>query len=74
MLDGGGVKMISKDMTIGQVLREYPSTAEVFFGLGMHCLGCPSASMESIEGAARTHGRDPEALLKELNEKIAKPL
>ncbi len=66
--------MITKDMTIGQVLREYPNTAEVFFKLGMHCLGCPSSTMESVEGAAFTHGRDPVALVKELNEVVSTPL
>ena len=60
--------MITKEMVIGQVLREYPQTAEVFLSLGMHCLGCPSATMESVEGAARTHGRDPDELIKQLNE------
>ena len=63
--------MITKDMTIGQVLKQYPSTAKVFMGLGMHCLGCPSATMESVEGAARSHGKDPEVLLKDLNEALA---
>ncbi|MDR1603996.1 MAG: DUF1858 domain-containing protein [Gracilibacteraceae bacterium] len=59
--------MISKEMVIGQVLREYPQTAPVFFSLGMHCLGCPSATMESVEGAAMVHGKDPDALVDELN-------
>jgi hybrid cluster-associated redox disulfide protein len=59
--------MISKEMVIGQVLRQYPQTAPVFFSLGMHCLGCPSAAMESVEGAAMVHGRDPDELVEELN-------
>jgi hybrid cluster-associated redox disulfide protein len=62
--------MITKEMVIGQVLREYPQTAEIFLSLGMHCLGCPSATMESVEGAARTHGKDPDALVEELNKVI----
>lgn len=59
--------MITKEMVIGQVLREHPETAEIFFALGMHCLGCPSATMESVEGAALTHGKDPDELVDELN-------
>jgi hybrid cluster-associated redox disulfide protein len=62
--------MITKEMLIGQVLREYPQTAEAFFSLGMQCLGCPSATMESIEGAALTHGKDPDKLVEELNRLI----
>ena len=57
-------------MIIGHVLREYPETAEVFLSLGMHCLGCPSATMESVEGAAITHGKDPDELVEELNRVI----
>ncbi|NLI90792.1 MAG: DUF1858 domain-containing protein [Peptococcaceae bacterium] len=62
--------MITKDMIIGQVLRKYPETAEVFLSLGMHCLGCPSATMESVEGAAITHGKDPDELVDELNQVV----
>jgi hybrid cluster-associated redox disulfide protein len=63
--------MISKEMVIGQVLQQYPQTAPVFLSLGMHCLGCPSATMESVEGAAMVHGKDPDELVKELNNIIA---
>ncbi|ADY54999.1 Domain of unknown function DUF1858 [Syntrophobotulus glycolicus DSM 8271] len=63
--------MITKEMVIGQVLREYPETARFFLELGMHCLGCPSATMESVEGAALTHGKDPDELVAELNKAIA---
>jgi hybrid cluster-associated redox disulfide protein len=62
--------MINKDMTVGQVLRLYPQTVPVFLNLGMHCLGCPSSTMESIEGAARTHGKDVDDLVNQLNKVI----
>lgn len=59
--------MITKEMTVGQVLRLYPQTVQVFLEMGMHCLGCPSSTMESLEGAALTHGRKVEELLDQLN-------
>jgi len=62
--------MISKEMTVGQVLRQYPQTVQIFLGLGMHCLGCPSSTMESIEGAAMTHGRDVDGLVEQLNKAL----
>jgi hybrid cluster-associated redox disulfide protein len=62
--------MISKEMKVGEVLRLYPQTVPVFLELGMHCLGCPSSTMESIEGAARTHGKDADNLVEELNKVI----
>jgi hybrid cluster-associated redox disulfide protein len=63
--------MITKEMTVGQVLKSYPQTVRVFMELGMHCLGCPSSTMESIEGAALTHGRNADELIKQLNKVIA---
>lgn len=29
---------ITGDMTVAQILRAYPQTAEVFMSYGMHCL------------------------------------
>ena len=57
----------SKDMTIAEVLRANPKTAEIFMRYGMHCLSCPGATGESVEQAAMVHGFDAEQLLKDLN-------
>lgn len=63
--------MITKEMVIGEVLEKYPQTAKIFLAMGMECLGCPSSTMESVEGAALTHGKDPDKLVEELNKKIS---
>lgn len=63
--------LITKDMTVGQVLRNHPQTVQIFLELGMHCLGCPSSTMESIEGAALTHGKKPDELVEQLNQALA---
>ena len=34
---------ITKNSIIGDVLDQYPDTAELFFSIGMHCLGCPAS-------------------------------
>lgn len=62
--------MLTKEMTVGQVLRTHPETVQVFLELGMHCLGCPSSTMESIEGAALTHGHNADELVEKLNKAI----
>ena len=59
---------ITKEMTIGEILRMKPSVAPVLMEMGMHCLGCPSAQAESIADAALVHGMDVDALLKKMNE------
>ncbi|MDI3281348.1 MAG: DUF1858 domain-containing protein [Bacillota bacterium] len=59
---------ITEEMTIREALMLNPRTAEVFLRYGMHCLGCPSATGESIGAAAQSHGIDINTLLQELNE------
>lgn len=58
---------ITKDMTIGEVVRQNPEKAEILMSFGMGCVGCPSAQSETIEEAAIVHGLNLEALLEALN-------
>lgn len=62
---------INEKMSIGEVLGLDRSTANVFMSFGMHCLGCPHATAESIKDACAAHGQDPAALVEKLNEHIA---
>ncbi|MGI6665569.1 MAG: DUF1858 domain-containing protein [Christensenellaceae bacterium] len=59
---------ITKDMTIQQVLDKDINVAPIFFEIGMHCVGCPASSGETIEEAAMVHGYEPDVLLGKLNE------
>ena len=63
--------MVQKDMTIGQLLASYPQVAPILMEIGMHCLGCPSASGETIEEACAVHGVDPEELVAKLQAHFA---
>ncbi len=58
---------ITKDMTIGEILRSKPEVAPVLMEAGMHCLGCPSAQQESLEEAAMVHGMDIEDLMDKIS-------
>lgn len=62
---------VTKDTIIMDVLKLDPGTAEFFFGIGMHCLGCPSASGESIEQACMVHGVDADELVGKINDYLA---
>ncbi len=62
------MEMVSKDMTIGEVLVKDVNTARIFIQYGMHCLGCPHSQGESIEQAGSVHGIDVDALVGELNQ------
>ena len=59
---------ITKDTTIGQMLRMKPEAASVLMEIGMHCLGCPSAQAETLEEAAMVHGMQVEMLLTKIEE------
>ncbi len=58
---------ITKETVIGEVLDFNPDTAQFFFEIGMHCLGCPHSRGESIEEACMVHGTDAAALVDKLN-------
>ncbi len=60
-------KEITKDMYIGEILKVDPRLAEILMQAGMHCLGCPSSQMESVEEAAMVHGFDADDLVNSLN-------
>lgn len=59
---------VTKDTIIMDVLRIDEGTAPFFFEIGMHCLGCPSASGESIAEACAVHGVDADELVAKLND------
>lgn len=59
---------VSKDMLIGQLLQIDANIAPIFMRAGMHCLGCPSSQMESLEEAAMVHGLDVDVLVNQIND------
>ncbi|BBF45355.1 hypothetical protein lbkm_4122 [Lachnospiraceae bacterium KM106-2] len=58
---------IDKSMIIGDILRVNEGMAPILMASGMHCLGCPSSQMESLEEACMVHGIDVNALVEQLN-------
>jgi len=57
---------ITKNMTIGEILRANPNTATILMEEGMHCIGCPSAQGETLEEAAMVHGMDIDHLMNKI--------
>ena len=62
---------VTKQSVIGDVLDFDIDTAEFFFAIGMHCLGCPASRGETIEEACVVHGTDADALVAKINEFLA---
>ena len=62
---------VTKDTLIGDILDHDIETAEYFFEIGMHCLGCPASRGETVEQACMVHGVDCNDLLAKVNAMIA---
>ena len=62
---------ITKESIIGDILDAEPETAQFFFEIGMHCLGCPASRGESVEDACAVHGVNPDDLIAKINSFLA---
>ena len=62
---------VTKETLIGDILDHDIETAEYFFEIGMHCLGCPASRGETIAEACEVHGVDCDELLEKLNAHLA---
>lgn len=58
---------IDKSMLIGDLIRLDENIIPILMREGMHCIGCPSSQMESLEEAAYVHGMDPDILVARIN-------
>ena len=60
--------MISKDMTIQQIIETNEGIAPILMSAGMHCLGCAMAHGETLEQACAVHGIDVYELAQKIND------
>jgi len=65
------IMQVTKQSIIGDILDYDRETAQFFFAIGMHCLGCPASRGESIEDACAVHGTDADALVEQINKFLA---
>ena len=59
---------VNKSTMIGELLQIDENIAPILLNIGMHCLGCPSSQMESLEEAAMVHGMDADVLVQQIND------
>ena len=65
------IKQVTKEMMIGELLHVNQGVIPILMNAGMHCLGCPSSQMESLEEACAVHGMDADTLVAEINDFLA---
>ena len=64
---------IRSDMIVRDVILAHPDAAEVLMRVGMGCISCPAALMESLGDACMVHGLDGEEVVKYLNQELNLP-
>lgn len=62
---------VTKQTLIGEMLQLDMGIAAILMASGMHCVGCPSSAMESLEEACMVHGMDADDVLARINEYLA---
>ncbi len=58
---------VTKEMSIIDIVQNYPQSLEVFAKYGLGCIGCAAAKFENLEAGAKVHGVDPEQMVAEIN-------
>ncbi|MCQ2022120.1 hydroxylamine reductase [Clostridium butyricum] len=52
--------VITKDMIIADIVNADAENTKILMEFGMHCIGCPSSQMETLEDACAVHGLNVE--------------
>jgi len=66
-------QLITKDMTIGDVVAKYPASIEPLQAAGVHCVGCHVSYHETLEQGFKGHGMSDEevdAVIANINKAI----
>ncbi len=66
--------LVTKDMTIGDVIRTYPAAIEPLQDAGVHCVGCHVSYHETLEQGFKGHGMSDEEIkmvVENINKSIA---
>lgn len=59
--------LVTKDMSIIDIVQKFPQSLEVFAKYGLGCIGCAAARFENLEAGAKVHGFDPDEMVAEIN-------
>lgn len=62
---------VEKTMSIREVLQVDQGIARILMSFGLHCLGCPHATAESLEQAGQVHGVNVDEMVHQINEYLA---
>ncbi len=66
--------LVTKDMTIGDVIRKYPAAIEPLQDAGVHCVGCHVSFHETLEQGFKGHGmadEEVDVIIENINKAIS---
>ena len=66
-------QLVTKDMTIGDVVKKYPACIEELQAAGVHCVGCHVSYFETLEQGFKGHGMSDEevdAVISKINRAV----
>lgn len=61
------MEKVTKEMSILDIVQNYPQSLEIFAKYGLGCVGCAAARFENLEAGAKVHGFDPDMMVDEIN-------
>ncbi len=68
-------ELITGNMTVSEVVLNYPTSVSILMAYGLHCFDCGGAEIETLEEGTVGHGMSQEELdllLIDLNEEAQK--
>lgn len=63
-------KTIEPDMTVKELIKDYPQAGKVFIKEGLLCFGCPTESFHTLADVAREYQMNLNDFLKRLQNTI----
>jgi len=67
---GSGKLKVSKSMTLGEIVQNFPHAGALLAEAGLHCIGCHISAFETLEQGCRAHGlseKEIDDLVKKIN-------
>jgi hybrid cluster-associated redox disulfide protein len=59
-------RTFDKEMSMDEIMREWPATIGVILDHGLFCVGCPIAAFHTVADAAREHEISETDLMRDL--------
>lgn len=56
-------RRLTTQITVKELLDQYPNLMQAFLDLGLLCAGCPTEAFHTVKDIAKEYGYDPNKLI-----------